>query len=101
MIIENGDDYREALKQFFQLHSVAFYLKVATSAQIKAAFNSGLRLPWSAIENSINVLKADVCYEQAFMTQLASNKRILSTIDNTTSIVMSSKLAYQLAKLLD
>jgi predicted TIM-barrel fold metal-dependent hydrolase len=77
------------------------YLKVATSAQMKAAFNSGLRLPWSITGNNINILTADVRYEQAFIKQISSDKRILSTIDSTTSIVMSSKLAYQLAKISD
>ncbi len=101
MIIECGNDYYEALNHLFKLHSAAFYLKVTTSAQIKAAFCNGLRLPWSAIENSINVLKTDIRHEQAFMTKVASDKNILSKIDSTTSIVMSSKLVYQLTKLSD
>jgi len=83
------------------MHSTAFYLKVATSAQMKAAFNSGLRLPWSITGNNINILITDVRYEQAFIKQVSSDKRILSTIDSTTSVAMSSKLAYQLAKLSD
>jgi hypothetical protein len=101
LIIEVGNDYCKALNHLFKLHSAAFYLKVATSAQIKVAYCTGLRLPWSAIENSINVLKVDVRHEQAFMKQVALNKHILSTIDSTTSIAMSSKLAYQLTKLSD
>ena len=99
MKIERGLDCRAALNHLFKVHSTAFYLKSATSAQIKAAFFAGLRLPWSDVGNSINVLKMDVHHEQLFMAQVTSAKYILSRIDSVTSIAMSSKLAYQLAKL--
>jgi len=99
LIIGRGVDCREALHRLFKVYSTAFYLKATTSAQIKAAFFAGLRLPWSAVANSINVLKTDVRNEQVFMEQVLSAKHISSKIDSTTSMVMSSKLAYQLAKL--
>jgi hypothetical protein len=87
------------LKFFFTVHSTTFYLKATTSAQIKAAFSAGLRLSWSDVADFINVLKVDIHHEQLFMAQLASANYILSKIDSTTSMAMSSKLAYQLAKL--
>ena len=92
-------DYREALHHLFKLHSTAFYLKAATSAQIKAAHFGGLRLLWSDVANSIEVLKADVHHEQSFITKIRHDKYILSKIDTDTSMATSSKLAYQLAKL--
>lgn len=89
----------EALNHLFEVHSTTFYLKATTSAQIKAAFSSGLRLPWSDVANIIEVLKADVHHQQLFMNQVASTQYISSKIDIVTSITMSSKLAYQLTKL--
>jgi hypothetical protein len=101
LIIELGSSYCDALNHLCKVHVAAFYLKVATSTQIKVAFSAGVRLPWSTIEKSINILKADIRHEQTFMTEVAFDKRILNAIDSTTSIVMSSKLAYQLSQLLD
>ena len=92
-------DYREALDHLFKLHSTAFYLKATTSAQIKAAHAAGLRLPWSDVVNRIEVLKAHVHHEQTFTTRIRHDKYILSKIDTDTSMAMTSKLAYQLAKL--
>ena len=89
------------MSHLLKVHSAAFYLKVATSTEIKVAFSSGVRLPWSAIENSVNILKNDVRHEQTFTMQVASEKRILSAIDSATSIVVSSKLIHQLTKLLE
>jgi hypothetical protein len=74
-------------------------LKATTSAQIDAAFSAGLRLSWSDVTDIIDVLNADIHHQQLFMTQVASANYILSKIDSTTSIAMSSKLAYQLSKL--
>lgn len=99
MIIESGINYHEALNYLFKVHSTAFYLKAVTSAQIKAALSNGLRLSWSDVSDSINILKTDIRYEQLFMAELTAAKDILSKIDNSTSIAMSSKLAYQLVKL--
>jgi hypothetical protein len=56
------------LSHFFKVYSTAFYLKVA--------FCAGLRLPWSAVANSINVLKTDVPHKQVFMAQVTSTKGI-------------------------
>ena len=92
-------DYREVLDHLFKLHSTAFYLKATTSARIKAAHVAGLRLSWSDVVNSIEVLKAHVHHEQTFITRIRHDKYILSKIDTDTSMAMSSKLAYQLAKL--
>ncbi len=91
LIIERGADCREALSHFFKVYSTAFYLKVA--------FCAGLRLPWSAVANSINVLKTDVPHKQVFMAQVTSTKGISWTVDSATAIAMPSKLAYQLSKL--
>ena len=50
-------DHREALlNHLFKVHSTAFYLKAATSAQIKATRFDELRLSWSNVVNSIEVL---------------------------------------------
>ncbi|CAF4276851.1 unnamed protein product, partial [Rotaria sordida] len=92
-------DCREALNFFFKVHSTTFYMKATTSAQIEAAFSAGLRLSWSDVADIINVLKADIHHQQLFMAQVASANYISTKIDSTTSIAMSSKLAYQLAKL--
>ena len=93
-------DHREALlNHLFKVHSTAFYLKATTSAQIKATRFDELRLSWSNVVNSIEVLKAHVHYEQSFITQIRHAKYILSEIDTETSMATSSKLAYQLAKL--
>ena len=94
-----GIDCAEALNRLFQVHSAAFYLKVATSAQIKNIQSAGLRLSWPDLANTINAFRVDVGHEQSFMTQMESAKNILSKIDSTTSITMSSRLAYQLTKL--
>ena len=53
-------DYHEALHRLFKVHSTAFYLKATTSDQIEAAQFDELRLPWSNVVNSIEVLKAHV-----------------------------------------
>jgi hypothetical protein len=66
------------LNHLFKVHSTAFYLKATTSAQIKAAHFDELRLPWSNVVNSIEVLKAHVHYEQSSITQIRHNKCILS-----------------------
>ncbi|CAF1225198.1 unnamed protein product [Rotaria sordida] len=81
------------------VHSTAFYLKAATSVQIKDLLSAGLRLSWPDLANNINDFRTDVGHEQLFMAQLASAKHILSKIDSATSIAISSKLAYQLTKL--
>jgi len=94
-----GSDCRVILDRLFQVYSTAFYLKASTSAQIKAAFVAGLRLPWSDVVKSINAFRTDVRHEQVFMAEMASAKHILMKIDSATSITMSSKLAYQLTKL--
>ena len=98
-MIERGVDHREASKHLFELHSTNFYLKVTTSAQIKAAFLAGLRLPWSAVANSIHVLKMDIRHERTFMEQIKLARYISSKINSTASIAISSKLAYELTKL--
>lgn len=76
-------------------------MKVATSAQIKADSIAGLRLTWPDITDSVNAFRSDILHEQFFMMQMMFDKAVLSKIDIETSIAMSSKLAYQLAKLAD
>jgi hypothetical protein len=93
-------DHPEALlNHLFKVHSTAFYPKATTSAQIKTTHFDELRLSWSNVVNSIEVLKAHVHYEQSFITQIRHAKYILSEIDTETSMATSSKLAYHLAKL--
>jgi hypothetical protein len=74
-------------------------LKAVTSAQIKASYLAGLRLAWSDVADSISALQAHIHHEQSLMAQVIVDRSILSKIDTETSIAMSSKLAYQLAKL--
>ena len=99
MNIELDIDCNAALKHLFQAHSTAFYLKAATSTQINDLLSAGLRLSWPDLANDINTFRTAVGHEQLFMVQVASAKHILSSIDSSTSIAMSSKLAYQLTKL--
>ncbi|CAF5196432.1 unnamed protein product, partial [Rotaria magnacalcarata] len=47
----------------------------------------------------INAIKMNIRREQLFIEEMASTKHILSKIDTTASIAMSSKLAYQLTKI--
>ncbi|CAF4061953.1 unnamed protein product, partial [Rotaria sordida] len=98
-LYRSGSDYNAALNHLFQTHSTAFYLKAATSVQIKDLLLAGLRLSWPDLANDINDFRTDVGHEQLFMAQLASAKHILSKIDSATSIAISSKLAYQLTNL--
>ncbi|CAF1339888.1 unnamed protein product [Rotaria sp. Silwood1] len=92
-------DFSLALNHLFQVHSTAFYLKAATSAQIKNLLSTGRRLSWPDLPNNINAFRTDVGHEQLFIAQTASAKDISSKIDSATSIAMSSKLAYQLTRL--
>jgi hypothetical protein len=87
------------LNRLLQAHSTAFYLKVATSIQLKDILSAGIRLSWPDLANNINEFRLAVGHEQSFITKMASAKYILSKIDNETSIMISSKLAYQLTKL--
>ncbi|CAF0829176.1 unnamed protein product [Adineta steineri] len=98
-IHKHGIDCREAVNSFFKVHTTNFYMKATTSAQIMAACSRGLRLFWSDIADIINVLKVDIHHQESFMTEVASSNFISSKIDITTSIAMSSKLAYQLTRL--
>lgn len=97
--IERGLDCRVGLNRLFQVHSTAFYLKATMSAQIKNLLLAGRRLSWQDLSNDINEFRIDVSHEQLFIAQMSSAKHILSKIDSTTSMTMSSKLAYQLTKL--
>ena len=99
LILEREIDCRAAMNSFFRLHSTTFYLKATACAQIKANTSAGLRLPWSDVAHLIDLVEVDVRHQQSFVTQTASAKYISSKIDSATSIAMSSKLAYQLAKL--
>jgi hypothetical protein len=94
-----GIDFSVALNYLFQVHSGAFYLKAATSAQIKDLLSTGRQITWPDLPNDINAFRTDVGHEQLFVAQTASAKDISSRIDSATSITMSSKIAYQLTRL--
>ncbi|CAM4845524.1 unnamed protein product, partial [Rotaria magnacalcarata] len=81
-LYSRGSDCGEALNHLFQVHSTAFYLKVATSAQIKNLQSTGLRISWPDLANTINAFRIDVGFEQSFMAQMESTKDILSKIDS-------------------
>lgn len=99
MRTETGIDYRAAMNHLIKVHSTAFYLKAAVSAQIKVALLTKLRLSWADAVDNVSAFKMDAQLEQLFMTEMASSNHILSKIDCSVSITMSSKLAYQLTKL--
>ncbi|CAF3353634.1 unnamed protein product [Rotaria socialis] len=92
-------DYCMALNYLIKVHSTAFYLKAATSTQIKDALIAGLRISRVDVAKLINAIKMNIRREQLFIEEMASTKHILSKIDTTASIEMSSKLAYQLTKI--
>lgn len=92
-------DCDEILDYFFTTYSTAFYMKSKVSHQIKTAFDDGLRVWWADISQFINEFDNDIRYQQKFITEASSFKYITSKIDSTTSIAMTSKLAYQLSKL--
>ncbi|CAF2251696.1 unnamed protein product, partial [Rotaria magnacalcarata] len=92
-------DYCMALNYLIKLHSTAFYLKAATSTQVKDALIAGLRMSRVDAAKLINAIKMNIRREQLFIEEMASTKHILSKIDTTASIAMSSKLAYQLTKI--
>ncbi|CAF3478206.1 unnamed protein product [Rotaria socialis] len=92
-------DYCMALNYLIKVHSTAFYLKAATSTQIKDALIAGLRISRVDVAKLINAIKMNIRREQLFIEEMASTKHILSKIDTTASIAMSSKLAYQLTKI--
>ncbi|CAF3336755.1 unnamed protein product [Rotaria socialis] len=92
-------DYCMALNYLIKVHSTAFYLKAATSTQIKDALIVGLRISRVDVAKLINAIKMNIRREQLFIEEMASTKHILSKIDTTASIEMSSKLAYQLTKI--
>ncbi|CAF4240604.1 unnamed protein product, partial [Adineta steineri] len=82
-------------------HSAAFYLEVSTSVQIKDALKASLKLSQSEVADIMNAIKMDIRHEQSFVAELASTTHILTKLDNTASIVISSKVAHQLTKLSD
>ncbi|CAF1590778.1 unnamed protein product [Rotaria magnacalcarata] len=92
-------DYCMALNYLIKLHSTAFYLKAATSTQVKDALIAGLRMSRVDAAKLINAIKMNIRREQLFIEEMAPTKHILSKIDTTASIAMSSKLAYQLTKI--
>ncbi|CAF4276994.1 unnamed protein product [Rotaria magnacalcarata] len=92
-------DYCMALNYLIKVHSTAFYLKAATSAQMKDALIAGLRISRVDVAKLINAIKMNIRREQLFIEEMASTKHILSKIDATASIAMPSKLAYQLTKI--
>ncbi|CAF1513575.1 unnamed protein product [Adineta ricciae] len=87
------------MNYLLQVHSTAFYLKAATSIQLKAILCTGIRLSWPDLASSINEFRLAVGHERSFMTKMTSASHILRQIDNEASITMSSKLAYQLTRL--
>lgn len=99
LVLEHVLDCRAKLNYLVQVHATAFYLKKSTSVQIKDAFTAGLKLSRSNVADSVNAFKIDIIHEQSFIGDLASATHILRKLDNTASITMSSKLAYQLTKL--
>ena len=99
VIDRTPDGLSWSVESSFQSTFNDFYLKAITPAQIKAAYFAGLRSRWSDVVNSIEVLKAHVHHEQAFIKQIRDDKFIPSKIDTETSMATSSKLAYQLVKL--
>lgn len=99
ILIENKHDYEQALNHLCKVHSTAFYLKATISVLIKAQFNRGLRLPWSFVESTITRFRENIEKEQKFSIEMLHYNDVLSKIDSTASIVLSSKLAYQLTKL--
>ena len=66
---------------------------------IKNAISTGIRVSWSDVATLISSLEDDIRHQQSFMARTALAAHISSKIDSATSIAMSSKLAYQLAKL--
>ncbi|CAF1550896.1 unnamed protein product, partial [Adineta ricciae] len=66
---------------------------------LKDLLSTGMKLSWPDLASNINEFRLAVGHERSFVTEMASATRILSKMDNETSITMSSKLAYQLTKL--
>lgn len=89
----------EILDYFFTTYSTVFYMKSTVSRQIKTAFDDGLRVWWADISQLINEFDNDIRYQQKFVAEASTLKHISSKIDSTTSMAMTSKLAYQLSKL--
>ncbi|CAF1370183.1 unnamed protein product [Adineta steineri] len=96
---KNGVDYSSKLNYLIKVHSTAFYLKAATSAQLKDALIDGLKLVRTDVIDSVNAFKMDIHHEQLFVAELASTAHILTKLDNTASIAISLKFVYQLVKL--
>ncbi|CAM4830100.1 unnamed protein product [Rotaria magnacalcarata] len=60
-------DYCMALNYLIKVHSTAFYLKAATSTQIKDALIAGLRISRVDVAKLINAIKMNIRREQLFI----------------------------------
>ena len=94
-------DFSGALNTLLKEHSTAFYIKATLSTQAREEYSKELRFRWSDVVDGINAIRANILHEQNFMKQIKFDKSVLSKIDVDGSIMMSSKLAYRLAKLVE
>lgn len=88
--------------ELYTEHSTALYMKMALTSQLKAMSSTNLRLVWSTIASQVNLFERHVYHEQSFIKHIrAKQNDLFKRIHFQSSVAMSSKLAYQLIKLVD
>ena len=77
-------------------------MKMALTSQLKVIFSTNLRLAWSTIASQVNLFERHVYHEQTFMKTIQSKpKHLFSRLHFQSSIAMSSKVAYELMRLIE
>lgn len=74
-------------------------MKATVLAQWKTALANRVRLSWNDTAESLCKLKQFVLFEQKFLSDTASHVQLHKKINGRPSVVLTSQLACQVAKL--
>ena len=97
---EKHQNNQTLFHRLYTEHSTASYLKMALSIQLKAIFSSALRVTLPIVATQLNEIERHVHYEQTFIkTFQLKQLNLFKNINFQSSATMTSKLAYELAKL--
>jgi hypothetical protein len=98
--IDPSVQFNELLQRLYDEHCAAFYVKQAMLAQLKTSFRAGIRFSSSQINECIVVgLKQSVVFDQLFESETASLTRLHVKINVRSSIVLTSQILCQLARM--